>query len=123
MTSKRIASLSLLAVFILGFVIGVVIDQSFFSKMGRDSKHKRGHRPNLVEKFTKELNLTNEQQEHLITLLEKVKKQHSEIKESTRPQYERVREEFKSAFLEILTEKQKLEYLEFDKRCDKKRKG
>jgi len=121
MTSKRIASLSLLAIFILGFVFGVASDRSFFTKMGRYSKHK-DHRPNLVEKFTKELNLTNEQQKHLVMLLEKVKKQHSEIKESTRPQYERVREEFKSAFSEILTEEQRMKYLEFDKRCDKKRK-
>ena len=122
MSSKKVAGISILAIFILGFVFGFAANRFFFGNDERHPRSNKHYRPNTVEKFTKELDLTGEQQEHLIKLLDKVKKQHSEIRKATHPEYERVRNEFREAFLEILTDEQKLKFLEFDERYNKRRK-
>ena len=122
MTSKKFAGISLLAVFILGFAFGFAVNRIFFTNYGRHPKHYKFYGPNLVEKFTNELDLSNQQKEKLVDLLNEVKKQHREIRKSTYPEYKRVSDEFRKAFAKVLTDEQKLKFLEFNKRYDEKRK-
>ena len=121
MTSKKIASISLLAIFVLGFVLGIAVDRYFFDDHSCRHSHHKHNKPDLIQKFTRELDLTSEQQQKLSELLQGIKKRHNEIRKSSNEQYKLLRENFRKSFLEILNEKQKAKFLEMNNCSDKKR--
>jgi hypothetical protein len=115
MNSKRAAAISLGVVFVLGFLAGLVVDRYFFSDH-MPPEFDRRHRPDFVERLTKDLNLTADQQTQLKTLLAELKAKHDKIRETVGPQYRQVREDFHSSFKKILTAEQQIKFDEFSNR-------
>jgi hypothetical protein len=115
MNSKRAAAISLSVVFILGLLAGLVVDRYFFSDHMPPGFDKR-HRPDFVERLTKDLNLTADQQAQLKTLLGELKTRHDKIREAVGPQYRQVREDFHASFKKILTKEQQDKFDEFTNR-------
>ncbi len=115
MNSKRAAAISLTAVFVLGFVAGWLGDRFLFSRHMPPGFDRR-HRPDFVERLSKELNLTIDQQTQLKTLLADLKAKHDKIRETVGPQYRQVREDFRVHFKKILSEEQQKKFDEFSSR-------
>lgn len=115
MNSKRAAAISLSVVFVLGLLAGLVVDRYFLSDQMPPGFAKR-HRPDFVERLTKDLDLTADQQAQLKTLLGELKSKHDKIRETVGPQYRQVREDFHSSFKTILTKDQQKKFDEFTKK-------
>jgi Spy/CpxP family protein refolding chaperone len=115
MTSKSQAIISLTGIFLLGIALGFVLDS--FVLHHDDQKPKP---PNLVEIFTKELELTLEQKTKLEELLNNLKKDHEAIRSETHTRFGSVRDEFDRQFMQILTPAQQEKFKkmkeEFEKR-------
>lgn len=113
MNFKKMAILSTFTVFLVGLAMGFALNQMVYK-----SKSDRRHRStaNTVAFFTKELELTEIQQQKLKGLLDKVKNDYSEIRKKCSPEYRRVREEFRKSFSEILNEEQKEKFEEFNQK-------
>jgi Spy/CpxP family protein refolding chaperone len=122
MSSKRVAILSLVSILILGFALGLLTEHFVLhsGKIHRPPKKSRDER--LITTLTKELELTEEQQQQLKTLLQELKEKHDTINRSTRPEHQRVRQEFNEAFSKILTPEQAEKYEAFNKRLQEKYK-
>jgi hypothetical protein len=115
MTSKNQAMISLTGVFLLGIALGFVIDSFILHHNDRNPKP-----PNLVDIFTKELELTHEQQVKLEELLDGLKNKHDSIRSETHTRFNSVRDEFNKQFMQILTQAQQEKFKkmieEFEKR-------
>ncbi len=122
MTYKKLAWLSLLALFMLGFAVGFAVDRLAFSEKEKHAKSSGHDDRCLVEKFTKDLVLTKYQRDSLVVYLGKLRKQHSELRKTVNPQFQRLREEFRSSFSHILTEEQKAKFAEMNRKYDQKQK-
>ncbi len=118
MTSKKTAITVLISVFIVGIACGLVSDRIFFTKSRNMHRHHRG---SMVSKFTKDLDLNSLQQEKLKKLLKEIKTQYDGIRTKTKPEYEKVRENFHNEFLKILTEEQKRKFLKMEQEYKRKR--
>jgi hypothetical protein len=118
MNSRNKAILSLGAIFLLGIIIGILIDSQVFNH-SRRGQRDRGH-PNLLEIFTKKLELSSQQQGKLKELLDNFKTKFQEVGTQTETQFRKVREEFNEQFMLILNGTQKEKYKkmvdEFEKR-------
>jgi Spy/CpxP family protein refolding chaperone len=114
MTSKKTAFTLLIAVFIIGFAAGSVTNKYLFPDRKRSHNHRDRDR-HTMEKFTKELNLDQSQQEFLKDLLSTVKVKYDSLREASGPNYKTVREYFKNEFSKILTDEQRLKYEEMNK--------
>ena len=117
MTSKSQAIISLSGIFLLGIALGFVIDSFILHDHERDKAPKP---PNLVEIFTKELELTPEQQAKLQTLLDDLKNKHDSIRSETHTRFECVREEFNKQFMQILTQAQQEKFKKMIEEFEKK---
>jgi Spy/CpxP family protein refolding chaperone len=115
MTSKSQAIVSLTGIFLLGIALGFVIDS--FVLQHKDQKPQP---PNLVEMFTKKLELTPEQRTKLEELLNILKRDHDAIRSETHTRFNSVRDEFDRQFMQILTPAQQEKFKkmkeEFEKR-------
>ena len=120
MSSKRVAILSLVSILILGFALGLLTEH-FVLHSGKFHKQpKKSREERLITILTKELELTEEQQQHLKALLQELKEKHDKINKSIRPDHQRVRQEFNEAFSKILTPEQVEKFDAFNKRLQEK---
>jgi septal ring factor EnvC (AmiA/AmiB activator) len=115
MNSKRAAAISLSVVFVLGLFVGLFVDRYFLSNRMAPGFDRR-HRPDFVERLTKDLKLSADQQAQLKTLLAELKTKHDKIREAVGPQYRQVRDDFHSSFKKILTQEQQKKFDEFTSR-------
>lgn len=120
MTSKKTAITVLISIFIVGFASGLVTDRIFFAKSRNARRHHRG---GMVKKFTRDLNLDGAQQEKLKELLKTIKTQYDSIRTKTKPEYNKVRENFHNEFIKMLNDEQKQKYLVMEKKYEKRRKS
>ncbi len=118
--SKKIALASIITIFLLGFVLGIVADRYVLFRFFHDG-HRHGQN-NLVQIFNKELNLTVEQQEKLKELLKELREKHGIIRKSVGPEYKRITKEFEDKFSQILDETQKKKFKEINEEFREKRK-
>lgn len=121
MTSKKLAGVSLLALFILGFVLGFAVDR-FALGEGSRRRHSRPSDQKIIDNFTRDLALTKAQRDSLVVLLEGLKKRHGELRESISVEFDRIRDDFKNGFSAILTEEQKVKFAEIEKKLEHKKK-
>jgi len=122
MTYKRLAWLSLLSLFLLGFAIGFAVDRIAFPEKDRHPKSNGRDDQYLVEKFTKDLVLTKGQRDSLVVYLGKLRKQHSELRKTVDPEFQRIREDFRKSFSLILSKEQKAKFAEMNRKHDQKQK-
>ncbi len=107
--SKKLAFVSFLAVFLLGMVLGVVLERFVFSA---DYHGRRRHGPSeyLFNKFSKELALDEEQKNQLEKLLKEIGDKHRRIRDANKQQYAKIRSEFDASFRQVLTHDQLEKY-------------
>ena len=107
--SKKLASISFLAIFFFGMAIGVVLERFVFDD---HYPGRHGHDPGkyLFNKFSKELSLDEDQKTRLKKLLEEIREKHRRIRDANRRQYDEIRSEFDLAFRRILTPEQLEKY-------------
>ena len=122
MTYNKLAWLSLLSLFLLGFAVGFAVDRLAFSEKDKHAKSNSHNDSYLVEKFTKDLVLTKDQRDSLVVYLGKLRKQHSELRRTVDPQFQHIREDFRKSFSQILTAEQKTKFAEINRKHDQKQK-
>ena len=120
MSSKRVAILSLISIFILGFALGLLTEHFVLHRGKEHEPPKQSRESRYISALTEELELTEEQQQQLQMLLEELKEKHDKINKSTKPDHRKVREEFNAAFIKILTPEQAKKFEAFNKRLKEK---
>jgi hypothetical protein len=120
-SSKKIAILSLITVFIVGLAAGVALDRFVFDKK-RPEHRRRDPNEFLFEKFTRELSLTKAQQDTLQMLLDDIKEKHKVLSKKRHEEYDKIRQEFEIEFRKILTSEQLNRYNEMIRQFEERRK-
>ncbi len=95
MTYNKLAWLSLLSLFLLGFAVGFAVDRLAFSEKDKHARSNSHNDSYLVEKFTKDLVLTKDQRDSLVVYLGKLRRQHSELRKTVDPEFQHIREDFR----------------------------
>jgi Spy/CpxP family protein refolding chaperone len=120
MTSKRIAITLLVATFLLGLLFGYLMN----GWLNPGHKHDRKHptTEETIALFTKELQLTQDQQEKLRGLLEELQNSLNALRRQRISDYIKARTEFETNFSEHLSDEQKKKFKEFNKKYKKRKK-
>ena len=122
MTLKKSAILTLIAIFIFGFSFGFVTNKLFSDKNPPREKKSHYDENSLVDQFTRELELSQIQQDTLRVLLKQVREKYNIIRKSKFTQYDQVKKMFNEKFSTFLTEEQQIKFVEFNKKYDNRRK-
>jgi Spy/CpxP family protein refolding chaperone len=114
-----------LAVFVLGVALGGGLTYAFGNhiwgvRAGTQSAQSR--RARTVEQFTRELNLTAEQQKQLDAVFVEMQAKYEAIHKQIAPQTDQVRQDGREQIRAILTPEQKPKYEEMLRRLDEERK-
>ena len=115
------AVISLLTVFILGLAIGILVDRFVFVKAPKPPKH-RDPGQFLFEKFSNELDLTEEQKVQLKRLLDEIKIKYETLHKTRREQYQKISDEFDTEFKKYLTPEQIVKFDAMVKEMKEQRK-
>jgi|SRR5882724_4477637 len=124
-TAKRKAALWVGVVFLLGAALGGLLGYAFvhssYAAPGTQltDQAKRQHR---LAELTQNLSLTNDQQQHLDTILTSMQAEFKSIRKQVDPQLEDARQRGRNQIRAILTPDQKPKFEEFLKRLDEERK-
>ncbi len=87
-----------------------------------ESQDHRDKRARVVERFTRELNLTPDQQKQLDAILADMHNKYEEIRKQIAPQNEQVRQQGREQIRAILRPEQRPKFEEFLRRLDEERK-
>jgi len=122
MTSKKNAILSLISIFLIGVVVGMVLQHMVLEDRPQPRKHRP---PNdfFFEVFTKELSLSITQQESLKTMLADLGKEYERVRIEQFEQHMRIRKSFENEFKKILDDNQKQKYDKMIEDFDNKMKN
>lgn len=121
MSAKTKAIASLIAVFVLGFALCFLfLKGNPFARRthGRPSPEK--FTSSLVEKFTQELSLNDQQVEALKQQLQHLRAQHDSLRSRNNHAFEQLRDQFRTEFSKVLTPEQQIKFIEFNKREDER---
>jgi len=126
---NRKAALVVTAVFLLGFLLGGLLDHVAGDRVWGSTLEKkpsgargRGERPNVVEELTQELKLTPEQRQQFEVILDESRKSFQAVNEEVRPRIQEIRERGRNRIRAILTPEQLPAYEAFVTRIDEERK-
>lgn len=123
-TNRRALGL-VLAVFVLGVALGGVGTYAFGNRIWgvrAGTQNTQSRRARTVEQFTRELNLTAEQQKQLDAVFVDMQAKYEAIHKQIAPQTEQVRQDGREQIRAILTPEQKPKYEEMLRRLDEERK-
>ncbi|HNW61136.1 MAG TPA: hypothetical protein PKI62_15785 [bacterium] len=121
MTGKSKAIVSLVGVFILGFILGLVVFKAPEYKQARRSRLTPDQfTATLVDRFTRELSLNPSQIEALKTQLQYVRTQHDSLRQSGTAAMAHIRDHFRTEFSKVLTPEQQQKFIEFNRKEDDK---
>jgi len=114
--SKRMALASLVIIFLLGIILGVAGERYIF-RHWHPQRHGRGD-DFMIKDFTQKLNLTVDQQQQLKVLLGEIREKYEQARASMKPEFEKISQEFRDKFAQILDEKQKPIFDQMNKEFD-----
>ncbi len=117
--SQKMAITSLVLIFLFGIFCGIASERFIFDKFKR---HGGKHKGQFEQKLTKRLELNNDQIANLKVLLKDVKRQHDEIRQADKPEFDSVRVDFDRKFNLILTKEQQDEFARMQTEWNQKRK-
>lgn len=123
---NRKAIALLLLVFLLGIAFGAVghiaLDRHAFASRNRN---RVTGQPHLVNRLTRELNLTADQQEKLTTILKDMQQKFAAVRQQMTPQFEQIRNQGHDQIRQMLTPEQRPKFEEFLRRleADRRRRG
>ena len=124
---NRKATVLVILVFLLGIALGAVGMRVAEQKVwgGGDRREDRGRTSGpgrMVEQLTRELALTQEQQQQLNSILEETRKQYETTYTTIRPQMEQTRQEGRGRIRSMLTPEQLPKFEGYLRRIDEERK-
>jgi len=122
---NRKATVLVILVFLLGIALGAVGMRVAEQKVWGDRRDERGRAggsSRMVEQLTRELALTQEQQQQLNSILEETRKQYETTYTTIRPQMEQTRQEGRTRIRTMLTPEQLPKFEGYLRRIDEERK-
>jgi Spy/CpxP family protein refolding chaperone len=118
---NRKAVFLVIVVFVLGLVLGGLGVYVGAERFGLTYSGRRGP-GRTVERLTRELNLTSEQQQKLTAILEDSRARYQAIYEQYRPQMDQVRQDGRQKIRALLTPEQLPKFEAYLQRLDEARK-
>lgn len=122
MMGMRRAILYLAAIFVLGVVVGALGERLVERRWGWEHQSWQERRAHVVDRFTKELNLTPQQRDQLARILDETGQQYQALHEQVRQQYNAIRQSGRQRIREILTPEQRTRFEEIVKKLDEERR-
>lgn len=127
MAEPRVKIVGLLVlIFLLGAVAGSLGYRLLEEKGALASSTRTppgaSRRGEVVEKFTRELNLTSEQTQRLNAIFAENEQKFSELHKSFKPQADAIRQEGRNRIRAMLTDEQKTKFENMMKRMDEERR-
>ena len=122
---KRRAALWVGVVFLLGALLGGVTGYLFAGHSHADTRMPLSddeRRLQKVEKLTKELSLTPDQQKQLDSVMRDAQSKFKGIREASQPQIDAIRQQAREKVRAILTPDQKPKYEDYLRKLDEERK-
>lgn len=117
--ANRKAIALLVLVFLLGIAIGAVghiaVDRRAFASR---SRNRVTGQPHLVNRLTRELNLTADQQEKLTAILMDMQEKFAAVRQQMTPQFEQIRNQGHDQIRQMLTPEQRPKFEEFLRRLE-----
>ena len=112
---KSLALALLVGAFLVGGVVGVVVDRSIVGSPGAGASadregRDRDRRQSYVDWLTAELQLTEAQRDHVAAVLERNREQVQALWQETRPAFEELKTQLRAQVREILTAEQQAAY-------------
>lgn len=122
MTTKKNAILSLISIFLIGMVVGMILQRTVLEDRHQPRKHKP---PSdfFFQVFTKELSLSTTQQDSLKILLANLGKEYERVRIEQFEQHMQIRKNFENEFKKILDDDQKQKYNKMIEDFDSKMKN
>jgi hypothetical protein len=124
-TAKRKAALWVGVVFLLGAALGGLLGYAFVHSSYAAPAAQltdQAKRQQRVAQLTQDLSLTNDQQQHLDTILTSMQAEFKSIRKQVDPQLDDARQRGRNQIRAILTLDQKPKFEEFLKHLDEERK-
>ena len=122
MMGTRRAILYLIAIFVLGVVVGLLGERLIERRWGREHESWKERRAKVVDRFSRELNLTPEQRDQLARILDETGQRYQTLHEQVRNQYNEIRQSGRQRIREILTPEQRTRFEEIAKKLDEERR-
>ena len=122
MMGTRRAILYLVAIFVLGVVVGLLGERLIERRWGREHESWKERRAKVVDRFSRELNLTPEQRDQLARILDETGQRYQTLHEQVRIQYNEIRQSGRQRIREILTPEQRTRFEEIVKKLDEERR-
>ena len=108
--------------FVLTFVLGVIVGGAATVFYAWNSGH--WHRPfkkeRLVQRLTRDLNLSDQQVQQLKQIMDETMKKYQELQSQVRPQFDTIRQESHNRIRQILTPEQAQKFDEMVKRFERR---
>ena len=115
---SRKAFLLVLLVFVLGIALGSVGTHVVTTRVRAARPQGAHNQANAMVIFTKDLNLSPEQQKQIETILNQTRSRYEEIHKQDDPEYEKVRQESREQIRQVLTPEQKPKFDDLLRRID-----
>ncbi|MBZ5538482.1 MAG: hypothetical protein LAO31_21265 [Acidobacteriia bacterium] len=116
----------LILIFLLGAITGSLGYRLLEEKgaLASSTRNTPGtsHRGEVVEKFTRELNLTSEQTQRLNAIFAENEQKFSELHKSFKPQADAIRQEGRNRIRAMLTDEQKIKFEDILRKMDEERR-
>lgn len=124
--ANRKAIAWLVVVFVLGAALGVLgtyaVTMRVFAR-GNDDHSPAALHAHYVDRLNHELDLTDEQQQQIETILDNAQARYEAIQQSVAPQNAQVRQDGRAQIRQILTPEQQPKFDDFMRRVDEERKA
>ena len=122
-SGNRKAVLLVLAVFVLGIALGGVGIYLVTARVQAARAQATAHTPaNTMAMFTRDLNLTPEQQTQIQAIISDTRAHYAELHDKFDPEYERVRHEGRERIRAVLTAEQRPKFEDLLRQMDEDRR-
>lgn len=113
--SKTLALALLFGAFVVGAAVGAVADRylitgSAAEQSGESAVHDRDRRQSYMEWLAAELELTDDQRQHVAAVLERNREEVRALWQETRPAFEELKTRLRAEVREVLTQEQQVAY-------------
>jgi Spy/CpxP family protein refolding chaperone len=120
--ARREAAVLFLVVFLLGVVLGGLGGHLWGERVWGGQPAPVNTRPTRVAQFTRELQLTSDQQKQLVSIIDDTRGKLAALYAPLDPQWEQIRQDGRAHIRAILTPEQQVKFDDLMRRIDEQRK-